>query len=520
MHPTATHPSSWPGLRVGGASLAWMSLALAAALLAAVYHRSWAYMLSVWMTDDNYGHGFLVPFISLALVWRKRHELAAVPRTGQWWGLPIMGAAALLYVCGELSSLYFVLLASCWLFLTGLLAAAMGLHWIRLSAFPLGYLLTMIPLPQFLHQGMAGQLQLWSSSLGVGCLQLVGVTAFQEGNVIDLGPIQLQVVEACSGLRYLIPLFSLSLLAAYLFARRWWAACVIVLSTIPIAILLNGLRIGMVGLLVEWLGVEAAEGFAHFAEGWMVFLLSIGLLAAEVWVLGRWTASKSSSPPRLVPDHVNGRGSGPWMAAIGLLAGFSLVVPHIEARPEAPPARHTFTDFPLVLQEWAGTPFPLEKSYLESLRLDDYVLTEYRKHSQPPVHLYGAYYSSQKAGQSAHSPMTCIPGGGWEIKDLTVRFLETPGQGDAFPVNRTLIQRGQDRQLVYYWFKQRHRHVTSEVGVKAYLFWDALTLNRTDGALIRLSTPVGTVESEREVDARLSDFARTVRPMLTRFVPD
>src|SRR5262249_2201371 len=104
---------------------------------------------------------------------------------------------------------------------------------------------------------------------------------------IDLGPIQLQVVEACSGLRYLFPLTSLALLCGYLFQDRLWKKSVLVLSAIPLAIVLNGMRIGMIGVLVEWQGQGAAEGFMHFFEGWVVFAISFGLLIAEMWVLGR-----------------------------------------------------------------------------------------------------------------------------------------------------------------------------------------------------------------------------------------
>ena len=121
----------------------------------------------------------------------------------------------------------------------------------------------------------------------MGCLQLVGVTAFRDGNVIDLGPVQLQVVEACSGIRYLLPLTSLALLCAYLFKDQMWKRVVLVLSSIPISIVVNGFRIGMIGVLVEWYGQGAAEGFYHLFEGWVLFMASLGLLILEMLVLAK-----------------------------------------------------------------------------------------------------------------------------------------------------------------------------------------------------------------------------------------
>jgi exosortase len=151
----------------------------------------------------------------------------------------------------------------------------------------LAYLLTAIPLPVFFYNALSSQLQLWSSALGVGVLQLIGVTAFREGNVIDLGPVQLQVAEACSGIRYLFPLTSLALLCAYFYRDRMWKRMVLVLSALPISVLVNGLRIGIVGILVEWYGPQAAEGFLHLFEGWVLFLFTLTMLVAEMWALSR-----------------------------------------------------------------------------------------------------------------------------------------------------------------------------------------------------------------------------------------
>ena len=179
----------------------WIVAALCVALLGVIYYDALALMVGIWIDDENYGHGFFVPFISLFLIWMKRDKVLALEPRGSWWGLSLIVAGLAFYVVGELGTLAPLLQLSFWLVVVGLCWAVLGWRIVRVLSFPLLYLLTMIPLPQFLLQGLSGQLQLLSSALGVGCLQVVGVTAFREGNVIDLGPIQLQVVEACSGLR-------------------------------------------------------------------------------------------------------------------------------------------------------------------------------------------------------------------------------------------------------------------------------------------------------------------------------
>jgi EpsI family protein len=157
-----------------------------------------------------------------------------------------------------------------------------------------------------------------------------------------------------------------------------------------------------------------------------------------------------------------------------------------------------------------------------ALRLDDYLLADYRRGDEPvPVNLYVAWYDSQRAGQSAHSPRSCLPGGGWRIDELDQITL--PGTEDAaqpLRVNRVLIGLGNNRQLVYYWFQQRGRVITNEYLVKWYLFLDAIGRQRTDGALVRLTTPLQPGEDPARGDERLAGFAAQAVPRLSAYVPE
>ncbi len=430
---------------------------------------------------------------------------------------------------GELATVYVLLHLSLWCIIVGLLLSAIGTRAVAAMAFPLGYLLTAVPLPQFLYQGLSGKLQLISSALGVGCLQFIGITAFRDGNVIDLGPVQLQVVDACSGLRYLFPLATLALLCSYLFRDRMWKRMVLFLSSIPISILLNGFRIGMIGLLVEYFGQGAADGFYHLFEGWVLFIASLGILLAEMWILRR---IKSAPVEQRRNDPVASNSQQSFSAAsmllrpsylysVGLLALLPLAFAQLSDRQEIVPPRQPFLDFPMQMKGWSGTSFALEARYVEVLRFDDYVLADYQQPHAVPVNLYVAYYQSQRKGQSAHSPQTCISGGGWEITSIDAVQLGPSDAGQRNrPANQVLIQKGDQRQLVLYWFKQRERIVANEYLVKLYVLWDAMTRQRTDGALIRLTTPIQQNESDESAEQRVLQFARDIDPVLIRYVPD
>mgnify|MGYP003393261258 CR=1 FL=1 len=513
--------------------------ALVVALLGYMYADSLVFLFSRWIGTEDSSHGIFVPFISGYLIWQARLRLSQISREKSWLGLAVIALGLMLYVVGELSTLFIVLHFSLWMVIVGLAITLLGIRGAKVIAFPLGYFLTAIPLPTFIIANLSSQLQLWSSSLGVGCLQLVGVMAFREGNVIDLGPVQLQVVEACSGIRYLLPLTSLALLCAYLFKDRMWKRVVLVLSAIPISILINGFRIGMIGVLVELYGKGAAEGFYHLFEGWVIFMVSLGLLILEMGLLGRVGALRAGKPflaqftwreqsednthPTVpsVPCRLQSASGRAYLCSVVLLAPFTLFSTVVVDREEMAPPRTAFIDFPMLMDGWQGAPFALEQQYIDALRFDDYVLADYRSDKEQPVNFYAAYYRSQRKGQSAHSPHSCLPGGGWEIASLTQRDLPvSQGMMQPLSVNRVVIQKGDQKQIVLYWFKQRERHLTNEYLVKVYLLWDAFSRQRTDGALVRLASLVGPGESEFTVDQRLQEFAVVAGRELTRFVPD
>lgn len=507
----------------------WMAVLLPIGLLGIAFYDSLAYMVDLWITDENYGHGILVPFISLYLIWQKRQLLMerAVPHS--WWGMLFILVGMTLYVTGELATVYLLQHLSLWCIIVGVLLSAVGPRAVTTIAFALSYLLTAVPLPQFLYQSLSGKLQLISSALGVGCLQFIGITAFRDGNVIDLGPIQLQVVDACSGLRYLFPLATLALLCSYLFQDRLWKRIVLFLSSIPISILLNGFRIGMIGLLVEHFGESAAEGFYHLFEGWVLFMVSLGILLAEMWGLrriGQAFIPQTGSPlsPTSAPAFSSTASlllRPAYLCSVGLLLLLPIAASQLVDREEIAPTRQPFLDFPMKVNDWSGTSFPLEARYVEVLRFDDYVLADYRQPYAVPVNFYVAYYRSQRKGQSAHSPQTCMPGGGWEITSIqTVQLPSSSGIERDQPANRVLIQKGDQRQMVLYWFKQRDRVVANEYLVKFYVLWDAMTRQRTDGALVRLTTGIQQNESDVSAEHRLLQFAQDVNPLLPRYVPD
>jgi len=523
-----------PGRGTAVWRLPW-SAALGAGLVAALsiwlFWDGLSYMWGYWLGTPEYSHAVLIPPIAAFLIWQQKDRLEQIPFEGSWWGVALVLLGGGLLVLGQLATVYTLVQFAYLVTLAGLTLAFTGWRAFRLLAIPLLILVFMIPLPQFVLNKLSLDLQLMSSQLGVWFMRLLDISVYVEGNVIDLGGYKLQVADACSGLRYLFPLMTLGFLMAYFYKGAPWKRIVLFLSSIPITLLMNSLRVGAIGVMVEHWGIGTAEGFLHEFQGWAVFMICAALLLGEIAVLNRigresgsWrqlfgvefpapTPRGATLRPRRVPRA--------FLAAAGALVAF-VIVGWVLPRPaEIFPARANFADFPLHLDGWDGRRGSLQGVYLDVLKLDDYLVADYANSDGRPVNLYVAYYDSQRKGEAVHSPRSCLPGGGWQLRDFGQRNV--PGaelNGRPLRVNRTLIELGNQRQLVYYWFEQRGRILTNEYAVKWFLFWDALTRHRTDGALVRIITDLPPRSDEAAADAILADFASRIAPQLSRYVPN
>ena len=431
-----------------------------------------------------------------------------------------------MHITGELSAIYILSQVGFVVALFGLILGFGGYSLLKVAFIPISFLLFAIPLPYFIDALLTLRLQLISSELGVFFIRMFGIPVYLDGNIIDMGNYKLQVVEACSGLRYLYPLLSLSFLAAYLFHAPLWQRILVFLSSIPIAIGMNGFRIGLVGLLVDRWGTSMAEGVLHFFEGWVVFLACAMLLAAEMYLLALTSGKELFDVfyfPKIAVRRSNGAAArplskSPLVACLLFLCAGGIAIFFISGRLEIVPERTRFVEFPAEIGPWKGHTSMLDLETEKFLGLDDYVLSDYSRSDGKSVNLYVAYYASQRQGESPHSPITCIPGGGWAITKL--QTIAYGNSGDQRPLNRVIIEKGAVKELVYYWFDERGRKIANEYWAKFYLLTDAIATNRTDGALVRLTTQVRPDESERDADQRLQEFMQDAEPKLSGFLPD
>jgi exosortase len=276
-----------------------LALAGVVAALAALYFKPFVDLVGIWFDDENVSHSLLLVPVMAYLVWARRDRLAATERRPSYAGLALVIVSLGALLLGTAGVEFFVMRTSAVGVIAGSILFLAGWRWLRILAFPLALSFLVIPIPPVIFYQLTFPLQVMATKFGVAVLQAVDIPVLREGNVIWLAHTTLEVTEACSGIRSLLSLFSLAILYGYFSESHIIPRTVITLSSIPIAILANGMRIAGTGLAAQYIGPETATGFFHAFQGWVMFMVSLAMLmavAAIVKKIGKMTAAAAARP--------------------------------------------------------------------------------------------------------------------------------------------------------------------------------------------------------------------------------
>lgn len=247
-------------------------------LLLLLYREVAAKLVTDWYELPDFSHGFLIPFFSAYLVWTKRDVLRRTPVRSSWTGLPLVLFGLLLLLTGRFGADLFLSRVSFLLLAAGGLWMIFGRQMLRELKFALLVLVLAIPLPSVLFNQITFPLQLLASRMASALLPLAGVPVLREGNVIQLPAMQLEVAEACSGIRSLLSLFTLAVIYGYFLEKSTSRRVLLALASVPIAVAANAARIFGTGLCVQYWDPDKAMGFFHEFSGWLMFLVSLCFL--------------------------------------------------------------------------------------------------------------------------------------------------------------------------------------------------------------------------------------------------
>ncbi|MBZ5673004.1 MAG: exosortase/archaeosortase family protein [Acidobacteriia bacterium] len=265
-------------------SISWPAVAWFGILLIAVYFPILSHLVAQWSTDDDVSHGFFVPLVAGYIAWQRREKLLGIEWKPAWWGVALLIWAGLQAYLGMLGAELFLQRTAFLLSLAAMLLILGGTGLVRELAFPLLLLPFMVPLPTVVYNQITFPLQLFASAVAERSLEVLNIPVLRDGNILELASQKLSVAEACSGIRSLLSLSFLSLVYAYFFDRKVWMRWVLLIATIPIAIIANSARVTLTGVFSE-IDPSLAEGFFHEAEGWVIFVVALVILVVVHQVL-------------------------------------------------------------------------------------------------------------------------------------------------------------------------------------------------------------------------------------------
>jgi exosortase D (VPLPA-CTERM-specific) len=506
-----------PALRTRSVPLALILLAFTV-----VYAPLLGTLLVDCWNDDNYSYALLVPLVAGFLAYRRRHDPVQLsPRATTTlrvmaWGFLLGGGA--LFVIGAAAAEQFTTRLSGVLIGTGLVGVFCGPASLRRYAPPLLLLTCMIPWPYTFYYQATFPLQLFSARVASGSMDAMGFEVVRWGNIFEVNGHALEVVRACSGLRSMMTLGTLALALALFTRLSWWRGVLLVLSSAPLAMFGNSLRLIVTSLLVVAFGPNAAEGLAHDSVGIVTFVVSVVLLAGLSKLLRRSLpegvepTSAPSSPSAFTPRRL-----AAWSAAACVLAcgayGSWMRVHSVE-----PTDTTQLSRFPRQLLGLGATDVPIEPRVLEQVGADDLVFRVYEDGKTPEVGLYIGYYRSQRQGAQIHSPQHCYPGAGWEVQEsepILVRRLD----GGFDELRRLVVERDGRRDVVVYWYDTRTGRLSDDIGLKLNLMRTALLRLPQDAAFVRWSTPIAEHESLDAATRRLLVVAAHALPHLQEVLP-
>jgi exosortase D (VPLPA-CTERM-specific) len=500
-----------------------------AVLFIAAYWVPLRSMATIWMENEDYSYGFMIPLASAYLLWEKRKTLSGIPVKSAWEGLPVLLLFALISLYGMLGSSGNVSMPSIPVLIVLFSLFCFGVEAVKRLMLPLGFLVFMVPVPAAIDRYLGMHLKAISTRLGGAFISLFKIPVNISGNIIDLGVMQLQVVDACSGMRYIFPLLALGFLYAHFFERVLWKRAVCVLVTIPLGVLFNALRIGITGVLTDRFGPGVAHGFFHDLSGWVVFVFAFVMLFAVSRVLRMFPprAAVSRNPAAPQANLVPSPPSEPrnTTSAFLISAAVLVIVAALSLSTSTLPpisVEGGIESLPLVIGPWKGNQEVVNPVMIRESGAEQAFSGFFTDRSGNGVSLYVGYRSSAFLANENffHSPTVCIPYSGWVEQDVKRRTITGVSSFGTLEVTTMLIEKEGMRQLVYFWFQTKDRATYDKNINRFHLSLHALRRDNTYDLFMRPITPINRAERVEDAEQRLDGFVRDLMPVLLKFLKE
>jgi exosortase A len=482
------------------------AIAAAVAAILALYWDTAGSMVALWASSDTYAHGYLIVPIALALVWRRRREVAKLVPAPDYLGFVLLAGAGFAWLVAAAGQVQVVQQYAMMAMIPAAVVALAGRRVALALAFPLSFLLLAVPF----GEAFLPLLMDWTADFTVAALRLTGIPVYREGTFFAIPSGQWSVVEACSGLRYLIASITVGALYAYLTYRRFWKRALFIVLSVVVPVVANFLRAYMIVMIGHLSGMKLAVGIDHFIYGWLFFGLVIGVL---FWLGSFWRDAAPASRERDAAFPAAARATAAAMActAIGvaaLAAPWPLYAQYLDRANEA---RAVLTA-PAEASGWSLEPQPVTHWRPHYAGAAATAFAVYRKEDRS-VALYLGYYRNQRQGTELVSSQHAIaggPGSSWASIGAGPRTEEL--RKGAVELRQTRLRSPSGRLLVWDWYRVAGRDLGNPYLAKALLARDKLLGRGDDSAAIAIAAPYDIRPEVAAETLRL--FAREMLPSI------
>jgi EpsI family protein len=477
-------------------------------------------LVDVWWHNDFYSYCFLIPVISGYILWDRRDKLAHETVTSSYkYGIPLLAVGLSMLVVGDAGEISTIRWFSLIVSIFGTVLFCFGTGPLRIVWFPISYLIFMIPVWGGSNEQIHYSFQLLSAWIAEKILQSSGFLVFRtDGVILNLPDITLKVANECSGVRYLIAVAAIGLPVGYLFLRSWFNRILLVLTSLIIAIVGNGIRVALIGAwALHGASPDEIHGPGHTLRGLFVSFVGYCAIFVVLQILLKFESRTAipegaprSPPPAGEPPSASSRRSR-W---VPLAVAFVLIGCYVNFyQPSPVPLKKDFTEFPLTIGQWKGSTAPPDFPIYGELGAHDELSRLYRSNSGEEVKLYVAYFRSQGAASGLRNYKAERL-----LKEARPFQLDLNSHG-LLQVGK--IVRGTDskKKLVLTWYNINGHIVTDSRFARIQMISSTLFHGRRNGAALIVSCDFANDDDEAAAVRLCEDFLGDALPMLGEHLP-
>jgi exosortase D (VPLPA-CTERM-specific) len=476
-------------------------------------------LVNKWVSNVDNSYGIYVILVSLFFIWQKREELKRIEISNSNWGGVILILSMGLYILSYAGGIAVIARGMISLSLIGLVLFTLGKTIFKILAFPLLFLFFMVPVPDSILGLISFPLQIFSTKLSAFILQTISIPVFREGNMLYFAQTQLEVAEACSGIRSIMSFFMLSFMLAHVSRSNWTLRSILIISAIPLAFCADILRVSGTGILAHFFGAKVATGFLHEFSGFLTFFFGFMVL----WGIFLIIREKDSEQYELKAHNSQLTKSAMSKKSfiVSLITFFvticlSILIAH---RGEPVVVKTNLENIPMEIGGYKATEDFFSDAVYKELNADKHVYRHYRDDLGNEVDLYIGYYGTAKGGRTPHNPYGCLPGAGWGITDSKRISLKADYYTEGVPVNYVLALKDDRYNVMLHWYQSSKTKVISG-GIQHNIkrFMGKVFANRDDGAFVRISAISNQEHLQKSTDL-LVPFAEKVLNLLPGYWP-